>query len=73
MRWWSSVGGTTEQRWWNNVVDGGTSVPLLAKSGTDVLQKFSKDLPLHSAKLEMNRIHKKCFCSAAASITKNKP
>ncbi|GFV91402.1 hypothetical protein TNCV_899191 [Trichonephila clavipes] len=45
---------------------------LLAKRGSDILQRSSRDVPLHSAKLEINRIFKKCFRGAATSAAKNK-
>ncbi|GFU94446.1 uncharacterized protein TNCV_2644341 [Trichonephila clavipes] len=45
---------------------------LLAKRGTDILQSSTRDLPLHSAKLEINRIFKKYFRDAATSAAKNK-
>ncbi|GFW17756.1 hypothetical protein TNCV_1133561 [Trichonephila clavipes] len=45
---------------------------LLEKRGTDILQRSSRDLPLHSAKLENNRNFKKCFRDAATSVAKNK-
>ncbi|GFV58902.1 uncharacterized protein TNCV_1826101 [Trichonephila clavipes] len=47
-------------------------VDLLVKRGTDILQRSSRDLPLHSAKLEINRSFKKCFQDAATSAAKNK-
>ncbi|GFW65043.1 hypothetical protein TNCV_393091 [Trichonephila clavipes] len=47
-------------------------VDLLAKRGTDILQRSSEDLPLLSDKLEVHRICKKCFHSAATRATENK-
>ncbi|GFV92780.1 hypothetical protein TNCV_1376301 [Trichonephila clavipes] len=45
--------------WGNEMAD------LLAKSGMDILQISTRDLPLNSAKLEINRIYKimlsKCY------------
>ncbi|GFX29719.1 uncharacterized protein TNCV_2750531 [Trichonephila clavipes] len=52
--------------WGNEMVD------LLAKRDTDILQRSTRDLPLYSAKLEINRIFKKCFRDAATSAAKNK-
>ncbi|GFU62065.1 uncharacterized protein TNCV_4892841 [Trichonephila clavipes] len=40
---------------------------LSAKRGPDILQRYTRDLPLRSAKLEINRIFKKCFRDAATS------
>ncbi|GFY20380.1 hypothetical protein TNCV_210121 [Trichonephila clavipes] len=40
-------------------------VDLLAKRSTDCLQRSTGDLPLHSAKLEINRISKEYFQDAA--------
>ncbi|GFV26576.1 hypothetical protein TNCV_2102411 [Trichonephila clavipes] len=59
---------------------GNAMVELFAKRGTDILQrsiqrkkeKKLRDLSLHSAKPEINRIYKKCFRDAATSGTKNK-
>ena len=45
---------------------------LLTKRGTNILQKSSRDLPLHSAKHKINGTSKKCFCCAAAAAAKNK-
>ncbi|GFW29076.1 uncharacterized protein TNCV_2356341 [Trichonephila clavipes] len=45
---------------------------LLAKRGTDVFQRSIRDLPLHSAKLEIIKIFIKCFRDAANSAAKNK-
>ncbi|GFX39791.1 uncharacterized protein TNCV_2105351 [Trichonephila clavipes] len=45
---------------------------LLAKRGTDIPQRSTRDLPLHSAKLEINRILKNCFRDAVISAAKNK-
>ncbi|GFW61758.1 DDE_3 domain-containing protein [Trichonephila clavipes] len=42
-------------------VVGNEMVELLAKRGTDILQRSSKDLPLHSAKLEINKIDEIAF------------
>ncbi|GFX83184.1 uncharacterized protein TNCV_4987781 [Trichonephila clavipes] len=47
-------------------------VDLLAKRGVDILPRYSRDMPLHSVKLEINRIYKKCFRDAATSAVKNK-
>ncbi|GFT26700.1 uncharacterized protein TNCV_3604991 [Trichonephila clavipes] len=47
-------------------------VDLLAKRGTDSLQTSTRDLLLHSAKLEISRIKKKCFRDTATSVAKNK-
>ncbi|GFV79536.1 uncharacterized protein TNCV_279891 [Trichonephila clavipes] len=44
-------------------------VDLLAKRGTDIVQR---SLPLHSAKLEINKIFEKGFRDAATSAAKNK-
>ncbi|GFU46635.1 uncharacterized protein LOC103521360 [Trichonephila clavipes] len=53
--------------WGNEMVD------LLAKRCIDILQRSTRNLPLHSAKLEINRIYKKKCCrDAAASAAKNK-
>ena len=46
--------------WGNEIRD------LLAKRNTDILQISSRDRSLHSATLEINRIYKKCFRSAAS-------
>ncbi|GFW37908.1 uncharacterized protein TNCV_4631101 [Trichonephila clavipes] len=47
-------------------------VDLLAKRGTDILQRSTRDLPLHSEILEINRIFKNCFLYAATCAAKNK-
>ncbi|GFV73995.1 hypothetical protein TNCV_5108361 [Trichonephila clavipes] len=48
-------------------------VDLLAKKSTDILERFTGYLPLHSAKLfEMNRYFKKSFRDAVTSAAKNK-
>ncbi|GFW36994.1 hypothetical protein TNCV_5018921 [Trichonephila clavipes] len=52
--------------WGNEILD------FLAKRGTNVLQRSTRDLALRSAKLENNRIFKKCFRDAATSAVKNK-
>ncbi|GFU69988.1 uncharacterized protein TNCV_1879461 [Trichonephila clavipes] len=54
------------------VLLGNEMVDLLAKRGTDSLQRSTRDLPLHSVKLKINRIYKKCFRNAAAGGDKNK-
>ncbi|GFW58390.1 RNase H domain-containing protein [Trichonephila clavipes] len=41
--------------WGNEMAD------LLAKRRMDILQRSTRDLPLHLAKLEIHRIYKKCF------------
>ncbi|GFV58215.1 uncharacterized protein TNCV_3433981 [Trichonephila clavipes] len=45
---------------------------LLTKRDMNFLQRSTRDLLLHSARLEINRIYKKCFQDAAASAVKNK-
>ncbi|GFV02594.1 uncharacterized protein TNCV_5017621 [Trichonephila clavipes] len=47
-------------------------VDLLAKRDMDILQKSTRDLPLNSAKLEINRSFKKCFPEASTSAANNK-
>ncbi|GFU72367.1 uncharacterized protein TNCV_933181 [Trichonephila clavipes] len=47
-------------------------VVLLAKRGTDVLQRSTRNLPLHSSKLEINRIFEKFFRDATTSAAKYK-
>ncbi|GFX78610.1 uncharacterized protein TNCV_30501 [Trichonephila clavipes] len=44
---------------------------LSVKRSTDILQRSTR-VPLHSAKLEINKIFKKCFQDAATSVAKNK-
>ncbi|GFW84377.1 uncharacterized protein TNCV_1132461 [Trichonephila clavipes] len=52
--------------WGNEMAD------ILAKRGTDILLKSTTDLPLHSVKLKIKRIYKKCVRDAATSAAKNK-
>ncbi|GFV31212.1 hypothetical protein TNCV_4315371 [Trichonephila clavipes] len=48
--------------WGNEMVD------LLGKGGSDILQRSTRDLPLHSAELKINRISKKCFHKMPLSV-----
>ncbi|GFV30293.1 uncharacterized protein TNCV_97681 [Trichonephila clavipes] len=47
-------------------------VDLIGKRGNEILQRSFRGLPLHSTKLEINRICQKCFQDEAASAAKNK-
>ncbi|GFT88347.1 hypothetical protein TNCV_5074441 [Trichonephila clavipes] len=44
---------------------------LLAKRGTDILQRSIRDLPHHVTKLEINTIYKNCFRDAATNASRN--
>ncbi|GFY11355.1 uncharacterized protein TNCV_4473381 [Trichonephila clavipes] len=52
--------------WGNEMKD------LFAKRGTDIHQRSTTELALHSTKLEINRIYKNCFRDAATIAAKNK-
>ncbi|GFX12774.1 hypothetical protein TNCV_3437481 [Trichonephila clavipes] len=52
---------------------GNEMAELLANRDMDILQRSIIDLPIQSSKLEIDRIYKKCFPDAAASVAKNKP
>ncbi|GFV22446.1 uncharacterized protein LOC103523915 [Trichonephila clavipes] len=45
---------------------------LLSKRGTDILQRSSRNMPLHSVKQKISRMTKKCFQDSATSAAKNK-